>query len=194
MMVALANKDGGIMGHPVKLISADNRFDPSVSAQLERSYLQGQHIDMVYGDLNDAILQEEATLARQFKAPTTAAAGSGVSFINGSDSSIYTGMTVPTSWNDACVVARYIGLRHPEWKRIVNLVGRFSAGTTEFDAFKNCLARYAPQSKIVGRVDFDFSTTNWLSVINAVLANKPDFIVVATSSSCSSARTSTSST
>lgn len=176
LMANLANRNGGIMGHPVRLFVADDQADPAKTAQLTKQLILTKKPKMVFGGILSSALLAQAPLARQYKLPTFATSASVTDWIQ-KDASIYNGMTLNTSRQDSCGFAKFVATKHPDWKRFAVLRVTFAYGTDFNNGFQECLKRFNPSAQVVTVKDYDLGTPNFLPLINAVLAEKPDFIV-----------------
>jgi branched-chain amino acid transport system substrate-binding protein len=176
LMVDIANKNGGIMGHPVKLFTGEDQADPAKTATITKQLIATKRPKMIFGGILSSSLLAQAPLARQNKIPTFPTSASVTDWIQ-KNSSLYNGMTLNTSRQDSCGFAKFVATKHPDWKRFAVLRVTFAYGADFFKGFQECLRRFNPSAQIVSVKDYDFGTTNFLPLVNAVLADKPDFII-----------------
>lgn len=176
LMVGLANKNGGIRGRPVKLILRDDGADPANTTRLTQELFRTQDPDMLLGSANSSTLLAQASLVQQFHVPAFTTSSSDVQWV-GKQASIYQGMTIPSSRDDACATAKFISVKHKNWKRIALFTVAFAYGDDYARDFRRCLARVFPAAKVVEHKKFNADEQNFLPFINVLLASKPNFIV-----------------
>lgn len=175
LMVALANTSGGIMGRPVTLVTRDDGGDPVAAVRYTQELLASERVNFLLAGLPSNTLLAQAPFAKQFKVPTFAAIATATDFILG-NASLYQGMLAPTSQQEGCGMAVFLGKKRPQFRRIALLTLTNAYGKDFGDNFKRCLAKYAPNASVVVQKDYDVATQDFRPVFSAVLSEKPDFI------------------
>lgn len=176
LMAKLANENGGIMGHPVEVIVENDQADAAVTTQRMRELMLTEKPNLVFGNVLSNALMAQVPLAQRFEVPVIAGIGGEPDFV-GTEASIYQGQTAATAQIDGCGFAKFVGEKHPEWRRIVILASNFVYGDAHAQAFKTCLERFAPDARIVDETKFELGTQNFVPLITAAASRNPDFVM-----------------
>lgn len=176
MMAALANADGGIMDHPVKVDIKDDKFDASLATTDIQSMVRTFKPNVIFGPASSGSLLAEAPVADQAKIPLIAEAAGDFRFTD-QQGGILHGEVSATSEMDACGFAKFMGTKHPEWKRVAVLIPQFSYGTDFDNDFARCLKLYDKGAQIVTTKNYQLTDTNYLPYITALQSTHPDFMM-----------------
>lgn len=175
-IISVANENGGIMGRPVELVTRDDQQDASIHGREVRNIVTTQNVDMVFGAIWSGGLAAQAGLTEILEVPVISGAAGSVSFVS-DRGSIYHGLVSGTSNNDACGFVKFMGERHPEWKRVAYMRARFAYGTDHREDFERCMKIFTPDAEIVVEQDYELGEPNFVPIISAMMRAEPDVIV-----------------
>jgi ABC-type branched-subunit amino acid transport system substrate-binding protein len=179
MMVALMNQDGGILGHPVRFVYADDQGDPSVAYQKAQSMVASDHVSAMFnGVLVDDTLSL-LPLTTSYKIPFFAGGAGDISFV-GKLQNGYNAMIDATAETEACGFAKFQATKHPQWKRVALFETQSEFGDEHGQYYTSCLAKYDPSAKIVIHKTYPTGTTDWQPYISSLTNAKPDVIISTT--------------
>ncbi len=175
------NQSGGILGHQVKVITADDQLDPTKAVQLLQQQMDKEKPNMAfYGQISTQALAMLPLLTRGKVLSTGAGQSEALN-----DPGKYPYNFGPTPQNASDARALAVQLAKRQAKRISFVVGN--------DAFgQSVMKEYGPVLKDAGLdvtfEQYDVASLDFSSLVQRVQADKPDVAVLSTPTGAAAGR------
>jgi branched-chain amino acid transport system substrate-binding protein len=169
------NKEGGIRGVKIKLITLDEAGTPDkVVTEFRRLALE-EKVEVITGYTSSANALAVAPVAEELKALTLIHIG-GTRRLTEEKELKYTFRTSNHQAADSIMAARYVLRMKPDIKTIAGAQDDYAWGRDSWEDFKTTIQRLKPDIKVVGELWTKIQAGEYSAEISKLLAAKPDMI------------------
>lgn len=167
------NAAGGVLGKKVEIVIKDSAAKPEDGANLARELILNDKVVALLGPVSSAVAESESTIAKQNKIPI-------ILYISNSERLTeqafhrYAFQVVPNTFMEATAAAQFaakLGI-----KDYYVLASDYEFGHLQADAFEARIKQLLPDIKKDGEQFPKLNSTDFTSVISAILNAKPTFV------------------
>ena len=171
------NKNGGLLGKQVQVVSADDNITPATGASNVRSMITSDHVVALFGPVASSIASAEEQVAAQYKVP--------IFFHTSNDASLmsktftpYAFQNVPNTVMEPRAVADYLAKQVTKSQpiTIATFAPDYSFGHDTVDGFLKALKDLHVNFKLVKQEYPPLGASNISSYLSALVAAKPQYV------------------
>ena len=173
------NARGGFLGrHPIKLFIRDTRTDPTTAEKVVSDLIQKNRVGCIIGTYSSACAIAIKPICRQSQVLHIATISNSED-ISKLDFSPYTFSLVPNTYMMAKGLVMGVGAlaRKKDWKRFATIASDYAWGRSSQAVQVDLLKQTAPELELVGEYWPPLGETQFNSLIVAMMAQKPDFVL-----------------
>ena len=173
------NTQGGFLGrHPIKLFIRDTQTDPTTAQKLVRGLIRKNHVRGIIGTYSSACAIAIKPICRKSQVLHIATISNSED-ITKTDFSPYTFSVVPNTYMMAKGLIMGVAslAREKGWKRYATIASDYAWGRSSQANQVALMKQTAPGLKLVGEYWPPLGETQFNSLIVAMMAQKPDFVL-----------------
>jgi ABC-type branched-subunit amino acid transport system substrate-binding protein len=164
------NKDGGLLGKPIRLVVEDSETNPDAAVRAARKLIDVDQVPVIMGTWASAVTTAVAPVCWESKTFLTTV--SGADSITHLPHQGYLIRTQPNNELQATAHAGFIIRRHAKRVFMLSIQAPFAEPTRKF-----LTAALTPAGvEVVGSLVYDKDKTSYRSEVDAALRAKPDFL------------------
>lgn len=173
------NTQGGLLGrHPIRLFIRDTRTNPDVAKEVVSKLIQKNKVRCIIGTYSSACAMAIKPICRKAQVLHIATISNSED-ITKIDFSPYTFSTVPNTYMMAKGLIMGIAKLASEkgWRRYATIASDYAWGRSSQAIQVQLMKQNAPELELVGEYWPPLGETQFNSIIIAMLAQKPDFVL-----------------
>ncbi len=176
LAVEHVNKDGGILGRKVELITADDEANPTTAARVARKFILEDKVNFVIGVNGTPAAASVSEVAKRFKTLFLSCAGAQGLAITGANCNKYTIRINHNSEQFYRADAYYVAEHLPEVKTVVGINPDYSFGRELWEGFIKYLKKIKPEIKVVGDIWVPMAEKDYTNYITNLIEKKADLV------------------
>jgi branched-chain amino acid transport system substrate-binding protein len=176
LAVANLNAHGGVLGHKVKVVSADDGLTPATGASNVRSMILNDHAVAIFGPVSSAVAAAEEPLAAQYKIPMFFHTSNDISLM-GKGFTNYAFQVVPNTVMESRAAADYLA-KQSAGKRITiaTFAPAYSFGYDTVTGFLRALKDLHVNFKLVAQEFPPVAATTIASYLSKIVTAGPQYL------------------
>jgi branched-chain amino acid transport system substrate-binding protein len=176
----MINAKGGVLGKKIEYTSRDEKFDPAVGLAMAKELVMKEGVDILMGTINSATALAVSDMAKKEKVPFL------VTFAKSDKITGEKGHRYVFSMNENSAMAgkaAALALATKPYAKYWIAGDDYEYGHSIADGVWNNLKVVKPSVQLLGQTWWKVGETDFTPYITAIVAAKPDFIIVATGGS-----------
>jgi branched-chain amino acid transport system substrate-binding protein len=168
------NKEGGVLGRQVELVSLDDKSTPSEAVKNARDLIHTHKVDVIIQGMNSASSLGVSEVCRTAQVPV---------FINGTTEIAtkdkghrYVFRAIESSASPSYFGAKYINKHYPDKKKIYLIASDFEWGRRVSGDFWKYTQRFNPNATLVGESYVKIAETDYSPYIAKIKGVKPEVL------------------
>ena len=180
MAIDQINKDGGLLGKQVKLLTADGQLKPNTGVTNVRNFVLADHAVAIMGPVSSAVGIAEGGVAAQYKVPIFFNTSNDVDQ-TGKAFSKYAFQVVPSTYMEPHAMALYVAnlFKEHHWKTLYTIAPNYAFGHSTVEQFLAGLKQDGVDVDVVGQQWPQLGASDYTQYISAIMAKSPDFVFAA---------------
>lgn len=168
--VKTINAQGGVLGHPLRLIVRDDQANPSTGVSQARDLVLSEHVRFLAGTCTSAVGKSVTQLVAN---PSHVVYAVGVADPTVFSAGGYSFGTIPTAAVEGANAAAFVRA-HPNWKRVAVISEDYSYGFEVTAAFRKGMK--GSSQRIISQEYAPSGASSYSSYISKLIAEKPDVV------------------
>lgn len=180
MAVDQINRDGGLLGKQVKLLTADGQLKPNTGVTNVRNFVLADHAVAIMGPVSSAVGIAEAGVAARYQVPIFFNTSNDVDQ-TGKAFSKYAFQVVPSTYMEPHAMALYVSklFKQHHWKTLYTIAPNYAFGHSTVEQFLAGLKQDGVDVDVVGQQWPQLGASDYTQYISAIMAKSPDFVFAA---------------
>lgn len=170
------NKDGGILGRKVEIVTGDDEASPTTAARLARKFILEDKVNFVMGGNGTPAAASVSEVAKRFKTLYLSCAGAQGMAITGSNCNRYTIRINQNTENFYRADAAYVTENFPDVKTVAGINPDYSFGHEMWEGFIKHLKKIKPEIKVVGEIWVPMAEKDYTNYITTLMEKKADLV------------------
>ena len=171
------NAAGGILGSKVEVITRDDKFKMDIALTQAKELIMKEEVDILMGQINSAIALAISDLAKKEKVPYIVTFSKSDN-ITGSKGHRYVFSVTENTVMAGRAAATYLAQK--PWTKYWIAGDDYEYGHSIGEETMRALQRLKPDAKVVGETWWKLGTPDFTAYITAIMAAKPDAIILGT--------------
>ena len=170
------NKDGGILGRKVELITGDDEANPTTAARVARKFVLEDKVNFIIGANGTPAATGVSEVAKRFQTLYLCCAGSQGMAITGANCNKYTIRINQNTEHFYRSDAAYVAENLPEVKTVAGINPDYSFGREMWEGFIKYLKKIKPEIKVVGDIWVPMAEKDYTNYISNLIEKKADLV------------------
>jgi branched-chain amino acid transport system substrate-binding protein len=176
MAAADLNAHGGVLGHTVKVVSADDATVPATGAANVRSMILNDHAVAIFGPVSSAVAAAEEPLAAEYKIPIFFHTSNDISLM-GKDYTPYAFQVVPNTVMESRAAADYLAAQSAGKQiTVATFAPAYSFGYDTVSGFLTALKDLHVRYKLVAQEFPPLAATSISSYLSRIVTARPEYL------------------
>lgn len=170
------NAHGGVLGHQVKVVSADDAATPATGASNVRSMILNDHVAAVFGPVSSAVAAAEEPVAAQYQVPIFFHTSNDISLM-GKGFTQYGFQVVPNTVMESRAAADYLATQAGGKQiTVATFAPDYSFGHDTVSGFLQALNALHVNYKLVAQQFPPLQATSISTYLSSIVAAHPDYL------------------
>jgi branched-chain amino acid transport system substrate-binding protein len=170
------NKDGGILGRKVEIITGDDEASPTTAARLARKYILEDKVNFIIGANGTPAAMSVSEVAKRFKTIYISCAGAQGEALTGANCNKYTFRVNTSGHQFYCADALYVAETFPKLKTVAGINPDYSFGHEMWEGFIKNLKKNKPDINVVGEFWPPMAEKDYTIYITDLIEKKADLV------------------
>ncbi len=170
------NRDGGILGKKVELITGDDEANPTTAARVARKFILEDKVNFIIGVNGTPAATSVAEVAKRFKTPFLSCGGAQGEAITGANCNKYTFRINTVGHQFHRADAAFVAENFPDIKKIAGINPDYSWGREMWEGFVKELKRLKPEIQVVGELWAPMAEKDYTSYIPTLIEKKAELV------------------
>jgi branched-chain amino acid transport system substrate-binding protein len=172
------NQSGGLLGHKLRLVTADDQIDPSTGATVTRGLILNHHVQVLFGSVSSAVALAQAQLAERYNVPLFLHMANDIGLTTSHFSKQVYEISTNTDMEPAAAALAFVKFFGKGPVRIATITPDYSFGLDTVSAFLHDLKKDGVTYTVTTQQTPQLGATSYTSNISAVLSSNPQFVFV----------------
>ncbi|HJS95615.1 MAG TPA: ABC transporter substrate-binding protein [Solirubrobacteraceae bacterium] len=172
------NHSGGLLGHKLHLVTADDQIDPSTGATVTRNLILNHHVQVLFGSVSSAVALAQAQLAERYNVPLFLHMANDIGLTTTHFSKQIYEISTNTDMEPAAAALAFVKFFGKGPVRIATITPDYSFGLDTVSAFLHDLKKDGVTYTVTTQQTPQLGATSYTSNISAVLSSNPQFVFV----------------
>ncbi|MHB1596864.1 MAG: ABC transporter substrate-binding protein [Streptosporangiaceae bacterium] len=176
MAAADLNARGGVLGHKVRVVSADDALAPATGASNVRSMILNDHAVAIFGPVSSAVAAAEEPIAAQYQTPIFFHTSNDISLM-GKGFTKYAFQVVPNTVMESRAAADYLAkVSAGKQITVATFAPAYSFGYDTVNGFIQALKDLHVNYKLVAQEFPPVAATSISSYLSRIVTAKPEYL------------------
>ena len=173
LFIEEANASGGVLGKKLELIIRDSKLKPDVGATMARELILSEKCEFLIGPTSSGVALAVTKVAKEFK-KIVYFHTSNTEKLTTTDFEPYMFQVVPNTGIEGRGITMFLSKK--PYKRYCFIGPDYAYAHSQWDTFKENLAKLKPEAEILEAVWTKLGETNYAPYIPTLMARKPEII------------------
>jgi len=173
LFIEEANASGGVLGKKLELIIRDSKLKPDVGATMARELILSEKCEFLIGPTSSGVALAVTKVAKEFK-KIVYFHTSNTEKLTTTDFQPYMFQVVPNTGIEGRGITMFLSKK--PYKRYCFIGPDYAYAHSQWDTFKENLAKLKPEAEILEAVWTKLGETNYAPYIPTLMARKPEII------------------
>ncbi|MFZ5865832.1 MAG: ABC transporter substrate-binding protein [Thermodesulfobacteriota bacterium] len=173
LFIEQANAGGGILGKKLEVVVRDAQLKPDIGANMARELILAEKCDFLIGPTSSAVALAVTKVSKEFK-KVVYFHTSNTEALTTTDYQPYMFQVVPNTVIEGRGIAQFLSKK--PFTKYVYIGPDYAYGHTQYNSFKDRMAKLKPDAKILETIWVKVGETNYSPYIPTLMAKDPQVL------------------
>ncbi|MEW6531106.1 MAG: ABC transporter substrate-binding protein [Thermodesulfobacteriota bacterium] len=173
LFIEQANAGGGILGKKLEVVVRDAQLKPDIGANMARELILAEKCDFLIGPTSSAVALAVTKVSKEFK-KVVYFHTSNTEALTTTDYQPYMFQVVPNTVIEGRGIAQFLSKK--PFTKYVYIGPDYAYGHTQYNSFKDRMAKIKPDAKILETIWVKVGETNYSPYIPTLMAKDPQVL------------------